>query len=157
MAAVRPRLVCQRRLPVAITGLAWHTSRIMPKLRPKCAWVIEWCAIGTSLKIKSKILHVLNPRLQSSSVTQYMQCLYLNSEMESGMDRIAFLRGDCWYGIVRDEGTHITVGPNPCLVAWYVKDLTIEIDYERSLEVFRWTHILGARMKREVCLPYHQD
>jgi hypothetical protein len=41
--------------------------------------------------------------------------MYLNSEMEAGMGRIAFLGGDYWYGMVRDNGTYLMVFP--CMFA----------------------------------------
>jgi hypothetical protein len=146
-------------------------SDVMSKQRQRSAWVIEWQSIGRPLTIKNRILHVLNPRLHPETVIKYMKLIYLNSEMESGMDRIASLTGDYWnFGArVIEQGPRITVGRNPVLVAWHLKDLTIEIDYRRSLEIFRWTQTpgerfneekgkveyLGNRIRREESFPYH--
>lgn len=96
-----------------------------------------------------------------------MKCLYLNSEVVAGPDRLGFLSNKFWQGMVTHEGPRISVGRNPFLVALYVKDLTVEIDYQRSLEVFSWTQIpgnhyneqthgfenLGQPVKREESLP----
>jgi len=116
--------------------------------------VIRWDSIGTSLKLKRQILHILNPRLHADTIIKYMKCLYLNSEMESGIDRLARLEGDYWRGMVLNERTRLWVGHNPYLIAWHVKDLTIEIDYERKLEVFRWTQVPGERYNAEGKVEY---
>ncbi len=145
----------------------------MMKQRPKSAWVIEWQSIApTTRQVKNRILHVLNSRLHPNTVITYMRLLYANSEMESGMNRIASLSGEYWrHGhIIRQEGPRIYVGIDPFLMAWRVKDLTIEVDYEKGLEIFRWTQVpgerinqetgaveyLGDRIKREESLPCHQ-
>jgi hypothetical protein len=142
----------------------------MMKQRPMSAWVIEWQSIATARKIKNRILHVLNARLHPETVIKYMQLLYANSEMESGIDRIASLSSEYWRcaHIIIQEGPRIAVGVNPYLMAWRVKDLTIEVDYEKGLEIFRWTQVpgerinqktgaveyLGDRIKREESLPH---
>jgi hypothetical protein len=117
----------------------------MPTDRPRSAWVIEWVWLSEHRKVKTKLLHVLNPRLNARTVINYMKCLYLNSELTSGVDRLGFLSSKHWKGRVIQEGPRISVGRNPYLMGWHVKDLTIEIDYKRSLEVFRWTEVPGRR------------
>ncbi len=140
----------------------------MPKERPRSAWVIEWKWFGDHRKLRTKFLHVLNGRLNESTVIGYMKCLYLNSELSHGVDRLGFLSSKYWKGKLIQEGPRIAVGWNPYLMAWRVKDLTIKVDYQHSREVFRWTQVPGRRynektrefeglgnaIKREEILPY---
>ena len=140
----------------------------MAKERPRSAWVIEWIWFREDRKVKTKLLHVLNPLVKDRTVIKYMKCLYMNSEITTGIDRLGVLSGKYWEGMVICEGPRISVGSDPRLTAWHVKDLTIEIDYKRRLEVFRWTRVPGRRyneqrhdfedlgqpMKREESLPY---
>jgi hypothetical protein len=142
--------------------------RDMSKERPRSAWIIEWRWFGDHRKVEAKLLHVLNPRVKDSTVISYMKCLYMNSELVAGLDRLGFLSSKYWKGMVIHEGPRISVGANPFLMAWHVKDLTIEIDYKSSREVFHWTQVPGRRyneethefedlgqpMKREESLPY---
>ena len=123
---------------------------MMSKERPRSAWVIEWRWFGHHRRVRTKLLHVLNPRLKARTVKNYMKCLYLNSGLVSGMDRLGFLSNKYWPGPMAIEaGPRISVGANPCLVAWHVRDLTIHIDHKRSREVFRWTQVPGRRYNEE--------
>ncbi len=97
-----------------------------------------------------------------------MKCLYLNSGLVAGVDRLGFLSNKYWEGKVIHEGPRLAVGENPYLMAWLVKNLTIEIDRKHSQEVFRWTQVPGRRynektgkiedlgqpIEREESLPY---
>ena len=140
----------------------------MPKQRPRSAWIIEWKSIGAHRRVQAKLLHVLNPRVNQRAVISYMKCLYMNSGLVAGLDRLGFLSDKYWEGIVIHEGPRLSVGENPYLIACFVKDLTIEIDRERSQEIFRWTQVPGRRynektreiedlgqpIAREAILPY---
>jgi len=95
----------------------------------------------------------------------------MNSELVCSADRLGFLSSKYWKGMVTHEGPRISVGANPYLMAWHVKDLTFEIDYKSSREVFRWTQVPGRRyneqthefedvgqpMRREESLPYGEQ
>ena len=122
----------------------------MRKERPRSAWIIEWVWFGDHRKVKSELLHVLNPRINHRTVLDYMKCLYMNSELASGVDRLGFLSSKYWKGLVIHEGTRMFLGDNPFLVAWSVKDLTIEVEHKESREVFRWTQQPGRRYNEQV-------
>jgi hypothetical protein len=99
--------------------------------------------------VKTRILHVLNPRLKVETVVKYLKCLYLNSDECRGFNRLGHLSNKYWQGRVIIEGPRIALGDNPCLMAWHVRDLTIEVDYEQSREIFRWTQVPGSRYNAE--------
>lgn len=129
----------------------------MRKPRPRGAWIIHWVSLPSHRPIPQQILHVLNPRVNYLEVIRYMKCLYLNSDMQGGYGRLRYLSNKFWkHEPVRIDGRMLTVGDDPCLMAWRVDDLTIEIDYKNSREVFRWTQPPGSRYdaKTQQVVPF---
>jgi len=106
---------------------------------PFCAYIVEWVDDWRN-RIPDTI-YVLPYRTSWSRVRDFMKHIYMNADFLSFADNRKFLRGGhAWDNMVCPGSGVLHVGEFPrCLVAYYVRDLEVEMD-EEGAETFTWTY-----------------
>lgn len=118
------------------------------KIGPAHCWVITWSK-DDRYPFTKNFLHVLPYRWGTSRVLDYVLGVYHNSALWT-FERRSWMNSKPRHGIIIEErGPTITVGHNPYLSAWRVRDFRSVYKLETKVEIVTFTLPARRRFNRE--------
>lgn len=126
------------------------------KVGPAHCWVVVWTE-DDRYPFTKNFLHVLPYRWSQSRVLDYLLGLCHNTALEI-FERRSWMNSRTKTGmIVHKDGSGITVGGHPYLLAWRVKDFRSVYNPESQVEIVTFTRLARMRLNRQTGLLEVQE